>query len=495
MVDIRKDSQDKPAAIRIHDLTLADKEGRSIMTSMLILISALVASTAVYHLIRADLFLAELSSPVGIALFTALAAIPYGAAYYLFRKFINPVNNDLKAVKPLSSYFRLTYYILVIAFYSSAVFLAIIIIQIVISSEFSVGLTLASMQANSALTIITFGYLSYKFLSWYRSNGELAVLFFGLTFASIAFATAASNGTQTAFFLLDDPARIEGPPIVPVLPDDAGYFNSDNQKSDPILQTIFRVTQFPMRVAFVLYWIAIAALLRRYSKSVGRLRFWTIVSLPLVTFIIGSIFTYGNIIPQLYQGIILPATSLLGGILFGLIFLTIAKGLRTRKGGRGMEKDNNRHHGRGQFNTRYLTMAAFGTILFIVTNTPSNHIIDWVHIPYPPFADVVWSFLGFAAYVYGFGLYFSVVSISQDAKLRRAMQQLAMEEARMLHSLGSAEMEQAIQKRVSKILKDNEEEIEKETGVSQQANEEEIKRYLYDAMEEVQKSKKKTSVG
>jgi hypothetical protein len=140
-------------------------------------------------------------------------------------------------------------------------------------------------------------------------------------------------------------------------------------------------------------------------------------------------------------------------------------------------------------------MAAFGTILFIVTNTPSNHIIDWIHIPYPPFADVVWSFVGFAAYVYGFGLYFSVVSISQDIKLRRSMQQLAMEEARMLHSLGSAEMEQEIQKRVSKILKDNEERNRKKTGVSQQANEEEMKRYLYGAMEEVQKSKKKPSVG
>jgi hypothetical protein len=75
------------------------------------------------------------------------------------------------------------------------------------------------------------------------------------------------------------------------------------------------------------------------------------------------------------------------------------------------------------------------------------------------------------------------------------MQQLAMEEARMLHSLGSAEMEQEIQKRVSKILKDNEERNRKKTGVSQQANEEEMKRYLYGAMEEVQKSKKKPSVG
>ena len=255
MVDIWRGSPDKPAALRAHDLTLADKKGRSIATAMLILISALVVSTAVYHLIRADLFLAELSSPAGIALFIALAAIPYGAAYYLFRKFINPVNNDLKAVKPLSSYFHRTYHILVIVFYSSAVFLAIIIIQIVIASEFSVGLTLASMQANSVITITIFGYLSYKFLSWYRSNGELAVLFFGLTFASIAFATATSSGTQTVFFLLDDPGQVEGPSVVPVLPDDTGFFNPDNQKSDSVLQTIFRVTQFPMRVAFVLYCI------------------------------------------------------------------------------------------------------------------------------------------------------------------------------------------------------------------------------------------------
>jgi hypothetical protein len=74
-------------------------------------------------------------------------------------------------------------------------------------------------------------------------------------------------------------------------------------------------------------------------------------------------------------------------------------------------------------------MAVFGTtVLFLVTNTPSNHILVWVHIPYPPLADVVWSSIGFAAYFYSFGLYLSVISISHDANLRKPIQKQSIEE-------------------------------------------------------------------
>jgi hypothetical protein len=49
------------------------------------------------------------------------------------------------------------------------------------------------------------------------------------------------------------------------------------------LHNLYVATQFPLRIAFVLYWIATATLLRQYSKTIGRLRFWTLVSLPLAT--------------------------------------------------------------------------------------------------------------------------------------------------------------------------------------------------------------------
>ena len=100
----------------------------------------------------------------------------------------------------------------------------------------------------------------------------------------------------------------------------AGYSESSNIKRDSLLHNLYVATQFPLRIAFVLYWIATATLLRDYSKTIGRLRFWTLVSLPLATSIIGSILTYGSFISQLLRCIILTSSALFGVILFGLIF-------------------------------------------------------------------------------------------------------------------------------------------------------------------------------
>jgi hypothetical protein len=267
---------------------------------------------------------------------------------------------------------------------------------------------------------------------------------------------------------------------------------SNNVKSDSLLHNLYVATQFPLRVAFVLYWIATAMLFRKYSKTIGRLRFWTLVSLPLATLIIGSILTYGSFVSQLLQGIILPLSALFGGILFGLIFLTIARALeRTMQYQHYGAQLREGHNERSRSITGYLRMAVFGTILFLVTNTPSNHILDWVHIPYPPFADVVWSFIGFAAYLYSFGLYFSVISISHDANLRKSVQKLSIEEANMLYRLGSTQMQQEIQKRVVKLSREQEDVLKEQTGVEQHLTDDEIKQYVKDVMEEIQRAPRK----
>ena len=469
------------------------KLSNKVTIAMLLLISSLVTSNVLYHILRADTFVEQLSSNIGIPFFVVLVVVTYGAAYYLFRKFISPVNKDLMSSGSAPHYFRLTYNILRFAFVSNAAFLIIMIVQIITMSGFYVGLTILSMQANAVLTTVMFTYMSFKFLSWYKSNHDLTVLFFAFAFGCVAVAIAASDAAQTVFFLLDNPWRIEVQLHVEKEDEGAGYSLPNNVKSDSLLHNLYVATQFPLRVAFVLYWIATAMLLRKYSKTLGRLRFWTLVSLPLATLIIGSILTYGNFVSQLLQGIILPSSALFGGILFGLIFLTIARALEKtmqyQHYGVQLREGHNDRISRSI--TGYLTMAVFGTILFLVTNTPSNHILDWVHIPYPPFADVVWSLIGFAAYLYSFGLYFSVISISHDAKLRKSIQKLSIEEASMLHRLGSTQMQQEIQKRVVKLSREQEDMLKEQTGVEQHLTDDEIKQYVKDVMEEIQKAPRK----
>jgi hypothetical protein len=213
---------------------------------------------------------------------------------------------------------------------------------------------------------------------------------------------------------------------------------------------------------------------------IGRLKFWTILSLPIVILFVGSIFIFGGIVgTQLFRGVITAISTVLGGVLFGVIFLTIAQGLEQQQYHRG---------GSSSMISQYLTMSAFGIILYLVTTTPPSHIIDWVHIPYPPFANVVWSFAAFAIYLYSFGFYFSTLTISQDTNLRKSVQKLAIDEANMLHNLGFEQMQREIQERVVKLTKEQEELLKEQTGIEQRISEEEMKEYVKEVMDKVRKS-------
>jgi hypothetical protein len=111
---------------------------------------------------------------------------------------------------------------------------------------FYVGLTVLSMQANVVLTTVIFAYLSFKFLSWYKSNHDLTVLFFAFAFGCIDIAIATSAVAQTVFFLLDDPWRIEAQLQIEKEGEGAGYSMSNNVKSDSLLHNLYVATQFPL---------------------------------------------------------------------------------------------------------------------------------------------------------------------------------------------------------------------------------------------------------
>jgi hypothetical protein len=465
------------------------KVGGKVAAAMIILISSLMISGLLFHILRAGNLAGEFSSNLGIGLLIALGVIPYTSAYYLFKKFITPVSKVLANSSSTSFYFRLTYNLLRIALVSNALILIAIIVQIVTMSKFSVGLTVLSLQPNVILVTILFSYLGYKFLSWFRSSRDSATLFLGLAFVSIAISTALSDMVNTVFFLLDDPARMESMNI-PVLTGNDSQDALANLKSDPRLHDLFLIIQLPLRIAFVLYWVATAMLLRKYSKSIGKARFWTLVSLPLITFVIASIFIFGGLGSILLRGILSSATALIAGILFGLIFLTIARRLRNTDNGKSHPgAEQQKVKGSSIYN--FLMMSVAGTILFLVSSIPPNHVIDWVHLPYPPFADVVWSFTGFAAYLYSFGLFFSTIAISQDSRLRKSIHTLAMDEADMLHNLGSTRMKEELQKKVAMISKEQEEILKAETGVENKVSEVDMKQYAEEVMKEIQRLPRK----
>ncbi|HJR48523.1 MAG TPA: hypothetical protein VJ799_10255, partial [Nitrososphaeraceae archaeon] len=83
------------------------------------------------------------------------------------------------------------------------------------------------------------------------------------------------------------------------------------------------------------------------------------------------------------------------------------------------------------------------------------------------------------------GLYSSAISVSQDAELRQSIRKSALKEVKFLESMGTAQMEQELQKRVLTIAKENSDSMTEETGVQPSLSEDEMKQYLEEVIKEI----------
>jgi hypothetical protein len=97
--------------------------------------------------------------------------------------------------------------------------------------------------------------------------------------------------------------------------------------------------------------------------------------------------------------------------------------------------------------------------------------------------------MGLASYLVLIGIYSSAISISEDSRLRSSIRNFAMNEANLLDSIGSAHMEQEIQKRVITITKQNQDRMAEESGIQSSLTEEDMKEYLEQVINEVKKDR------
>jgi len=161
------------------------------------------------------------------------------------------------------------------------------------------------------------------------------------------------------------------------------------------------------------------------------------------------------------------ATVPAGGILFGFAFWSVARNMN-----RNIVK-------------QYMMISAYGMMLLFSSDQASGLVL----IPYPPFGLVTVSFFGLASYLLLIGIYSSAISVAEDSNLRRSIRSFAMKESRLLDSIGTAQMEDEIQKKVITFTKRNQDRMAEETGIQSSLSEEDVKEYLQQVIREVNKQK------
>ncbi|HET7148159.1 MAG TPA: hypothetical protein VFI73_06615, partial [Candidatus Nitrosopolaris sp.] len=108
---------------------------------------------------------------------------------------------------------------------------------------------------------------------------------------------------------------------------------------------------------------------------------------------------------------------------------------------------------------------------------------------YPPFGLLTVSFMGLSCYLLLLGVYSSAISVSEDSRLRQLIRTASIKESKLLDSIGTAQMEQEIQRRVIAVTKKNQQRMAEETGIESSLTEYDMKEYLQQVIEEVKKIK------
>jgi hypothetical protein len=419
----------------------------------------------------------RVSTDWGIAAFISISVV-YALGQYLILQF---VQQKIKTIRIKSSHFNKLSIIITITQYVLTGIIAAVVLQTFVNSYYYSSLLIWNLSISYSMAGFLIIILTLKFFSWYRSSRNLTVLAYGLSAAIISISIVSVLIFINAI-LLAMPTKVT-PQLGVTLEhkEEAGHA-PDIRKFDQItmlgkVQTVFAISRV---LSFLSLWASTVLLLYSYSQKLGKVKFWIIISIPLASFVsifiiitpfvLGSSYPTDTTVKIMVDalGYTMPAIS--SSILFGLPFWMIARTLRY-----------------GSILIDYLIIASSGLVLFELAST-GNVILG----SYPPLGFASVSFVGLSSYLLLMGIYSSAISISTDQKLRLYIRNTAKEESKLLDSIGSADMEQRIVKKVMGVTRALSKNTIENSGVQPSITEDDIKQYLGQVLSEVKK--RKTSI-
>jgi hypothetical protein len=158
----------------------------------------------------------------------------------------------------------------------------------------------------------------------------------------------------------------------------------------------------------------------------------------------------------------------IGGVFFTLAFWKISRTIKYEK------------------NIKiYMIISGWGIFLIFSANQAEQQIIG----PYPPFGVATITVLNTAAFLMLIGIYNSAVLVSANNDLRKSIYKYALE-SRLLGLIGRAEMENELQKAVTKITDEKKHLMTKIEEEPIELDGMELKKYLEFVLREVKKDNK-----
>jgi len=427
----------------------------SFYTMLFAVISALVIDTLLNTV--ADFIYQSLVTFWGVTLFFLLASIYLLGQYYILR-FIKSKSRDIRSKSP---FLNLTYKAVTIVQLVLAAILMYSILQITITEQYSVVHLILVTVVSYSLNAVLLLFFAARLFKWFRSHkNSIVVILYGISAAALALTTVVGMTADVRNFLTKDQVITPHSPVV-YPPLDPGTLSS-------LLSDIYHYADI---VSTLLVWISTVLLLHYYSNRLtksGRIKYWILITLPVIYYLstfVGffDLYVAESISEAYYFYLYVSLNSTAAALLFGLAFRIVAKTIRHNSAVRD-----------------YMMISAFGFVLLFISNQSTL-----IAGPYPPFGFFTVGFMGLSAYLIYIGIYSAAISMSEDSRLRQSIRRSAIEESKMLVSIGAAQIQEQLERTVLSEAKSRAETMTNETGVQLSLSEADMRMYLNNVMKEI----------
>jgi hypothetical protein len=420
-----------------------------------------------------------LTSPFGVILFIAMSITVFFASLYALRHYMVALRKDLEA----PSFFNKLYKATPIFLYALLIVFGAIIVEMLLFSHYSTYLLILLLLITS-VALLFFGFRTYKFLSWFNSSANKRHYIMILAFAVSSMLLCIS---QTVAITLDiKQLVVSRPPSI-----DPNYPASNSMAHRQLTpeQLIIHLYGFlvPQVTAIAIAEIVgVAFFLRYFKDQIGRATFWTIIILPPVLFLTGVFgpqflkSTGAYMVYMESQFLIFRVIGTAGWVAADFV-IAYAFILVARRLGRQITSSHI---------INYLIIAAVATIL--ISPTTNNWITN---NSYPPFGAIQRAFLVFASFLFSLGIYSVALSVAQDAELRQLARKYVKEYA-LLDTLGNAQENAEIMRKLVNLIHQHADAMGKETAVdSPMLDDNEVRHYIDLVITETRGKKDDGSVG
>jgi hypothetical protein len=261
----------------------------------------------------------------GLLLFIMICLISVFGQYYILRV-IKEKNRQAQLKPDINDQIEK---LITIAQYTLIGLTAAVVFQLLGFNHYNTHLLILWIAISYGLASLFMGFLSYRFFYWFKLNRSVIVLSFGLAAAMITI-----NALDT--IILN---------IVPLI----GKTTHTTPQSEVIFQTGYYPGTVMSLVAWlqsnsvlgyiIATWVSTILLLRGHIRRVGRVKFWILVTVPLIYFMSYNISLFQSLYPNspvttpIASNLMIPilltvfATTLCG-ILFGIGFWLVSRAIK-----------------------------------------------------------------------------------------------------------------------------------------------------------------------